>query len=263
MFPILFKFGSITLYTFGLMAALGFFAAIYYTKYEAGREGYDPEMAVDMTFWLMVMGLIGSRVMFILTEHEFYFKNPSEILKIWNGGLVWYGGLLAGTATAWIYTKYKGVRFLDMADILSPAVMLGLAIGRWGCFAAGDDYGIVSLSGSHWWTVTFTNPTCLVPNELLGKPLWPAQLIMSANGFSIFLVMNYLLRRKVFTGQIFFLMMMMYSVNRFLIEYIRGDENRGYVVPGAISTSQFVSLVVFPIAAAGLIYLYSRHRKSS
>jgi phosphatidylglycerol---prolipoprotein diacylglyceryl transferase len=260
--PILFKFGSFTLYTFGLMAALGFFAGIYYTKYEAGREGYDPETAVDMTFWLMIMGLAGSRLMFIITEYDFYLGKPLEMLKIWNGGLVWYGGLIGGIITAYVFCRIKGLKFMDMADLLAPAAMLGLCIGRIGCLSAGCDYGRVVESGPHWWTLRFSDLNSIVPNELLGYPLFPSQPLMSLNALAIFLFLAWLIRRKSFSGQIFFAMLAIYYFNRFLIEFVRGDENRGFVVPGLISTSQFVSLLVFPAALGALIYLYRRKVKN-
>lgn len=275
MFPILLEIGGFKLHSFGFFVALGFAAGIWWSVREGGRVGLPREKILDLTFWLLVAGVIGARLLFVLVNWQDYVLNMAaqiqeqgnvngrllglvEAAAVWKGGIVWYGGLLTAFAVGLVFMRRKHLPVWQTADAVAPGVMLGLAFGRIGCLAAGDDYGKVVESAWEavrdggtppWWTVTFTNPESLVPDTLQGVPLYPSQMLMSLNALVIFAVLAWLRRAKTFHGQVTWTMMLLYSVGRFFIEYARGDLGRGFVVEPWLSTSQFISVLTFALAA--------------
>lgn len=274
MFPVLLQIGGFKLHSFGFFVAMGLAAGILWTYREAKRVGADVARILDLAFWLVIAGLVGARVLFVIVNAKEYAafmvrqvenhgvvagmgRGLIEIFALWKGGLVWYGGLLAAFAVALLYLRRRGMPVWATADILSPGVMLGLAIGRLGCLAAGDDHGKVVASAweavlrgedAPWWTLTFTDPASLVPPDLLGKPLYPTQILLSANALAIFGLLLWLRGRKRFEGQLVWAMLLAYSIGRFAIEYFRGDVARGFLLANWVSTSQAISIVVFTLA---------------
>jgi len=228
------------IHTFGPLVALGSFAAILYIRSEGKRRGFDPEVLTGLAVEVLLVGVAGARVLFILITPEVFPHKPTstffynwvvQYVALWNGGLVWYGGLLPAAPFALWRGAKLGLPWRTVADIFAPAVMLGLGIGRIGCLMAGDDHGKVVESGAHWWTVTFTDPEALVsPESLKGKPLWPSQPMMSIGDFIIF-GLCHALRKKLQTRPacVMFLMMTLYPILRFFIEMIRGDIVRKFL----------------------------------
>ena len=258
MYPRLYEHGDFILHTFGLIVAIAGIVAIVFVRREARRRGLDGEAAADVALITLFVGFAGSRILYVRLDLKFVLAHPFEIIAIWHGGLVWYGGLLAAAPAAIWLARRRNLPPLVMADVLAPAVMLGLAIGRIGCLMAGDDFGKVA-DRPHWWTLTFTDPHALMPREFLGKPLYPSQPLMGLGAFTIFLILLALRSRVKTPGNLALVMGALYAVHRFFIEMTRGDAIRGFVIPGVLSTSQFVSVVVFPIAV-GLLIWRSRRR---
>lgn len=289
MLPVLFKIGGFSIHSFGVMVALGFIVGMEYCRRVAPLKGQSAIQVLDLTFWLMVSGIIGARLLFDVVNWHLFVDNPIEALYVWKGGLVWYGGLLFATAVGMIYMRWKKMDFWATCDLVSPAVLLGLAVGRVGCYAVGDDHGrlVVSALGdlgqqlqsagilfdelgqvtqeardqifAHtfewpWWTLQFPRFS-LVQKDLADLPLYPSQIVMSAYNFLIFAGLHLFAMRKKFEGQIFWLMIGCYAICRFLLEYIRGDMDRGGF--WMFSTSQWISLVVVTGAIVGYTKLKS------
>lgn len=275
MFPILLEIGTFRLHAFGVFVALGFAAGIWWSVREGGRIGLPRERVLDLTFWLLVSGVVGARLLFVAINWQDFFVftaeqveaqgNAGGVLRglleaaaVWKGGIVWYGGLLTAFAVGLLYMRRAKLPVWATADAVAPGVMLGLAFGRIGCLAAGDDYGKVVESAwetvraggdAPWWTLTFTHPESLVPESMLGMPLYPAQILMSLNALLVFAVLVWLRRVKSFHGQVTWTMMLLYAVGRFLVEYSRGDVGRGFLIDPWLSTSQFISVLTFALAA--------------
>jgi len=170
------------------------------------------------------------------------------MIKLWEGGLVFYGGLLACLVVATLYTRRQNWSLKQAGDLLVPGLALGHAIGRLGCLMAGCCYGR-PVSGDPWWALTFPDRGVgLVP---AGIPLYPTQIMESLLELSLFAVLILIRRRKRFTGQVFLSYLMVYAVLRSVLELFRGDAVRGFLIPGLLSTSQFISLAVF---VACLVY---------
>lgn len=253
MHPILFRFGPLTIHTYGLLVAVGFLIGLGFAVRQARKEGIPADKIIDLGFYILLTAIIGSRLGFILINASYYIKNPLDIFKIWEGGLVFYGGVLLAVPTAIWYVKKNGLGIWRMADVFAPSIAIGHAIGRLGCFFAGCCYG--KTAESLPWAVTFTDPECLAR---IGIPLHPTQLYESAGEFINFLILITLRRYKSFNGQLFMTYLLLYSVLRFIVESFRGDVSRGFITP-QLSVSQGISILMFLIAVAGLIVLRRRN----
>lgn len=252
MYPVLFKFGPLTIHTYGLFVAIGFLLGLGLAVRQAKKEGIPSYKIVDLGFYILLSAIIGSRLFFIFINVSHYIKNPLDIFKIWEGGLVFYGGVLFAIPTVIWYAKKNGLGIWSMADVFAPSIAIGHSIGRIGCFAAGCCYG--KPAESLPWAVTFTNPQSLAR---IGIPLHPTQLYESAGEFINFLILITLRRYKSFDGQLFLTYVLLYSVLRFIVEFFRGDIGRGFIIYN-MSLSQGISILMFLIASVGLIVLKKR-----
>lgn len=291
MLPVLISVGSFRLYSFGILVALGFIVAMAYCRREALKQGYDPQKIVDLTFWLAIAGIMGSRLMFVAVNWDHFSANPGDILRIWQGGLVWYGGLLLAFAAGVILMRMWRLPVLALSDLIAPSVMLGLAVGRIGCWSVGDDHGrlVVSALGElgrslldhgvlysaaglvtddarhaileadlvyPWWVMQFSARSLVQP-DLIDLPLYPTQIMMHLNALGIFVCLQFLRVRQRFEGQIVSSMLVLYALGRFAIEFWRGDLGRGILWAG-LSTSQLVSLGVGVLGAGLWLYAWRR-----
>jgi phosphatidylglycerol:prolipoprotein diacylglycerol transferase len=211
----------IIIYTFGVVIILAFLAGVYFMTRQTARLQLPTNKVFDWGFWLLVTGIVGSRLLFAFLNYELFQDDKLLILKIWNGGLVWYGGLIpAAILGVWLLWRYK-LPVLHVADAGAVALMLALGIGRWACLMAGDDYGART---DLWLGIRFYHPECLIPRELRGELLHPTQLYMSLNALWLFFILEVIRRRARFAGQAFAWMLILYAVTRFIvIEPFRGD----------------------------------------
>lgn len=262
MYPVLFKIpvlGGITIYSYGLMVALGFVAAIFWVAYESRRLGQSPAKAMDLIFCVIIAGIVGSRILHIaISERARFISDPLMIFRIWEGGLVFYGGLVAAIVVAIWFIRRNGMPMLRTMDIFAPAVALGHAVGRVGCFLAGCCYGR-QCSPDAWYGVVFPAGTrSFAPT---GVPLYPTQLMEVAGELSIFAVLVFISRRKRFEGQVITTYLMLYAVLRSFNELFRGDSERGFLIEGWLSTSQFIALILFAAGAAVYVWKWRRREK--
>jgi phosphatidylglycerol:prolipoprotein diacylglycerol transferase len=251
MYPILFKVGHFTVHTYGVLHALAYGVAIWWAYRYAKREGIDPQRILDLSVVIFIWSVIGSRVFSILFDGNlnWYLQNPLEMLKIWKGGLTFYGGFLFSLASGvWFVRKHR----LDgwkVADLIAPGLALGIAIGRLGCLASGDSYGKPT---SLPWGITFSDPHGMAPT---GIPLHPTQLYSVVVGLVIFAALLWWQKRKRYAGELFILFMVLYAALRSVVEIFR-DDPRGVYFDGLISTSQIVSAGIALLAL--VLYLYRR-----
>ena len=248
MFPVLIRIGPITIHTYGFLIATAFLLGLWLALRQAAREGLSKEKVTDIGFYALFAGIIGSRIFFIATEWEHFSSHPADMLKIWEGGLVFYGGVIFAIPVAVWYARRQGLLLWQTADIWAPSIAVGHAIGRLGCFCAGCCYG---LPTDLPWGVTFNNPETLA---IRGVPLHPTQLYESAAELLNFVILLAVRRRKAFHGQLFWVYVLNYAVIRALIELFRGDRERGFILPG-ISVSQGISAVMLVTACAFLMKL--------
>lgn len=258
MHPILLKIGSFHLPTYGVLLALALVAAVVTVGKLGRREGLDPNRLLDFSTWLIVVGLVGAKVLMIVTDFSYYRQYPAEIVS-WatiQAGGVFYGGFIAAVLFAAWYVKVHALPPLKVFDIYAPAIALGQSVGRLGCFSAGCDYGKPTHS---FLAVVFTNPYAHeVTGVPLNQPIYPTQVLESLATFAIFGILLWAYRRKTRDGQIFLLYLTLYAVARFFLEFLRGDADRGFVLNGLLSTSQFIAILA--LIVAGGLWLYLRRR---
>ncbi|MCD6584952.1 MAG: prolipoprotein diacylglyceryl transferase [Desulfobacteraceae bacterium] len=249
MYPVLLKIGDLaTIHTYGFFIALAVLSAMFVAKHEAKRLGIDPDKVVDACFYVVIAAIVGSRLFYVITNLDFFMSAPLEMVKIWNGGLVFYGGFIASAAVLIVYLKIYHLPLGKMADIAALALPLGHAIGRIGCFSAGCCYGKICHQP---WAIIFKNPDSLAP---LYVALHPTQLYSSASNFMIFILILSLRRFKKYDGQLFWVYFAIYGINRSIIEFFRGDY-RGATVFNTFSISQTIGLTSAFIAVIMLIVL--------
>ena len=241
------------------MLALAFVLGTALAQWRARRKGIDPNKITDLVFSIMVSSIIGARLFFVAVNWQYYRTNPFDIFKVWEGGLVFYGGfILAFFVAVWSMRK-NALPVWKVADIMSPSVALGIALGRFGCFLNGCCYGIIS----NRWGMAFPcrdNPPVFAqqaadglisPSSLCSLPVLPTQLYSVFHGLMIFAALMFLERYKRFDGFQFWVLVLLYGAGRFFIESIRYYE-KAYMV-GFLTVSQVISACLFIIAMAVLI----------
>lgn len=237
----LFSIGPFTVYSYGLMIAVGVIAAFVMATYRARKRGCSSDEMFNMGLVGIIGGVVGAKLLFIITELPRVIENPSVLWNLSNGFVV-YGGLILGILSPLVYAKIKKIDFWTYMEIAVPSIPLAQGFGRIGCFLAGCCYGRETDS---WIGVVFPENSLAVS----GVPLIPTQLISSAGDF---LIAGFLLlwsRKERGRGQITGLYLCLYAIGRFIIEFFRADY-RGWV--GPLSTSQFISIFML---AAGLILI--------
>jgi phosphatidylglycerol:prolipoprotein diacylglycerol transferase len=252
MFPILFKIGPVTIYTYGLLAATGFAAAVVWAVRSAPRFGLSSRFMMDLGFYIILSALVGSRLLFIILAWDYYKGNPLDMLKFWQGGLVFYGGVVLALIVSFFYVRYREQPFMDSADAVAPGLALGQAIGRLGCLAAGCCYG---LESDLPWAITFGHEYCAAPT---GISLHPTQLYSSISLLAVFGLTAVLQRRRRFPGQVFWTYTLLHGLLRPFQETFRGDFRGASFVFG-LTLTQTLSLSLALFSAAMLVHLWRRH----
>jgi phosphatidylglycerol---prolipoprotein diacylglyceryl transferase len=253
MYPILFQSGHITLYAYGFFLMVAFVAAAGITLFRARKAhlGISFEAAAELFFYNVLAALIGARLFHALLNFDSFRSDPLRFFRIWEGGLVFYGGFLLAAAVSAAYMARHRLPSWKILDLVSPPLALGLGIGRIGCFLAGCCYG--EETGLPW-GVVFTDPASLAR---LNVPLHPTQLYEALGAWGIFFFLGRLDKRKRFDGQTFAALLILYSTIRFLIEIVRGDP-RGFLFQ-RLSTSQGVGILLIIFSFFVLMYLKRKH----
>ena len=261
MYPELFRIGNFPITTYGIFLAAGMLLALFVASRLAARDGLPRERIYDLGLWVLVGGLIGSKLLMFFVEPDVKVFT----LDFLRSGGVYYGGFLGGFLSLVVLIRFYKLPFWKVADALAPGVALGQAFGRQGCFAAGCCWG----KPTDWaWGVHFTEKG----HEYTGVPMFgpsnedlylhPTQLIESFTMLAVFGLLLYLHRKKKFDGMVLIAYGIIYSIFRFSIEFIRDDPRGdlwGMTTLTGLSTSQIISLLV---AAGSVIFMIIRLRRS-
>lgn len=260
MYPELFRIGSFPINTYGVFLAIAFLCAILVTVKLAQRDGLPRERIYDLSLWMLLASLVGSKILMLFTEPE-YRGNPLQLLSLdfLRSGGVFYGGLLGAIIAGYLLMKRYQLPWWKTADACAPGIAIGNFFGRQGCFAAGCCWGEPT---SLPWGVKFSE----LGHEITGVPidahLHPTQLYESFAMLLVFLFLLWLHKRKRFSGQVILAYALLYSIIRFAIEFVRDDPRGdilGLTTLTGLSTSQMISLVV---GITALVLLIFRTRNS-
>jgi len=226
--PICFHLGPKPVYWYGVMMALAFLAGMTHWRWVGRRTSRDVSLAGDLAFWLMVGGILGARIAYVASDWSYFQARPWEIIRIDQGGLIYYGGFIGGLVAFLGVAKHYRLPALDLADFVVTALPLGHAFGRIGCFLNGCCGG------------RSCEPSWITG----GLAHFPVQLYESAFnlGLYAFLTWFFLKRRGRRLGSVMALYLLTYPVERFLIEFLRGDDRMRL---GTLDIAQVVSLTLF------------------
>ncbi len=241
MHPVLIEIKGFTFYTYGLLMAVGFLCAYFLTLYLARRGGEEGLFYENLFLWLIVVGIGGSKLLYLVVEGPGSLNTWADFVSCMRGGLVWYGGVLGNLIFLYFYCRRDKKSYLHVLDLLSAPMMLGLAIGRWGCLMAGCCHG--KPTGLPF-PFSITYPTGEYANAVAGIPVHPSPVYASINSLIIALICFLVFTRSRRPGLAAYTCFVLYSMTRFLIEFTRGDE-RGWVLPDLLSTSQFIGILIF------------------
>ncbi len=245
--------GPFTLHTYGFLLAVAFLLGLWVASRQAKRAQLDAAKITDMAVWVLIAGLVGAKLLLVGVEWRYFARNPRDAFSIFQSGGVFYGGLVAGILVAWLLARYYGLPGWRTADVLAPGVAIGQAIGRLGCFSAGCCWGKAT---SVPWAVTFTDVyAARAVGTPIDTPIHPSQLYESAAVFLIFLFLVWLAPRKRFHGQVTLAYVALYSAARFVLEFWRGDSDRGTWFGNQVSTSQLIALALLVATAIALPYV--------
>lgn len=243
MYPILFKLGPLTIYTYGFFIFLGVALGFSLSVRLAKKLDFDSKIFSDLIFWSILGGFLGARILYIIIEWRWFFDSPIQV-AFSRSGFVFYGGAIGGLIIFYFLTKKYKLNFLKSADIVSLHVPLAHAFGRVGCFFYGCCYGAPTNS---FIGILFPEDS---PAGYLKCKVLPTQLISALALFLIFFILTLINKKKKFDGQIMFSYFLFYGIFRFIIEFFRVDPRGAIFI---FSTSQVIALFFVLIGVFFLI----------
>lgn len=254
MYPKLFEIFGQQMYSYGFMISLGTVFGWAFTSYHAKKQfNIHPEKITNLLLFIFIAAFIGGKVFFYFEDPSYYFSEPSRMFKNVGSGFVFYGSLLFSIPVLLWYLRKEKLPLLPMLDIMAVTAVIAQFFGRAGCFMAGCCYGKETHSD---FGIVFTNPDSSAPIDV---SLHPSQLYSMGMLLTIGLILLYLGRKKMFSGQLFLIYLMMYAFGRSILEIFRGDLARGFIIDDVLSHSQFISLLI--IVGVGVVYFYLKRKQ--
>lgn len=248
---------SFTIHTYGAAMAGSFMLAMMLAFRRAPKEGIQPDRVIDVSFWILLLSILGARVLYFITQPR-AFSGIGDLFRLWEGGLVWYGGMLGGAVAVLGYSLIKKQPVLNMMDLISPYVGLGYGFHRFfGCFNAGCCHGYPTDVP---WGVVFPPKSPAANLYGIDTPVHPTQIYQAMLGWAMFLVLIWYRNKKRQNGEVWLLLFAMYAFGRSVIEFFRGDKIRGTHVLGLpLTTSQFISILVSIVCL--IVFWWIRRRQ--
>jgi phosphatidylglycerol:prolipoprotein diacylglycerol transferase len=262
----LYKGQDFKIYFYGILITLGVVAAAFLSQLEAKRRGFDPDYIWDALFWVVLAGIIGARLWHVFTPPpsmvaqgittKWYLLHPFEILNVRNGGLGIPGAVIGGAIALAIYCRQRKLSFRSFVDIVVPGLALAQAIGRWGNFFNQEVYGRPT---SLPWKI-FIDPAHRIPgfeNVEYYHPLFLYESLWNLINMAVLLWLGRRYQKWLKTGDLFLIYMIMYSIGRFSLEFLRLDSS---LVAGINFNQTFVAVVA--VVAGMLLLLNHRLRRA-
>lgn len=255
--PIIFEIGPFALRYYGLFIALGIAAATWIAGRELARRGYEAEIALDSLLFIVPPGFVGARIYHVVTNWNFYGEEPfSEVFAVWNGGLAIYGAVAGGFLGVLLFSWFRGINPLVLADAAAPGVILGQAIGRWGNYFNQELFGRPSDLP---WAIRIAPENRPVDFQNAGT-FHPTFFYESLWNFLVFLTLLYVARRftnSLKTGDVVLLYVCLYSTGRFFMELLRIDP--AFIIADTARGNMLVAIV---LAIGFSLVLFLRHSGS-
>jgi phosphatidylglycerol:prolipoprotein diacylglycerol transferase len=254
---IIFHIGSWPIRSYGIALAVAFVAGILLGRRRARAAGLDPDLIIDLAFYVIIASIAGARATYAVVHWEYFRHDLVGILRLWDGGLAQYGGIVAGVVAGLVVFARRGVSPWRGADVLAPSVALGVAIGRLGCFLNGCCFG---KPCDLPWAVTFPTGS-IAAYEFGGVALHPTQIYESLAALAICGILLAVEKRKPFDGFLLWLLLLLLAASRFAIDPLRYYEPTS-MVSGALTTNQVIGIALAGTAAVVLVVLAVRRRRA-
>ena len=256
--PVAFSLFGLEVRWYGIIITTGIILAVLYAMYRAKQEGITTDDLLDITIYTVIFGIIGARLYYVLTSLSEY-HSIGEAIAIWNGGLAIYGAIIAGAITICVVCRIKKISVAKTFDMVSPAVMIGQILGRWGNFFNGEAHGGVVPEDSPLYFIRMGLSTHNIENIRGMAYVHPTFLYESVWNLVGFFIINALYKKKKFDGQIFIMYLTWYGFGRMLIEGLRTDS----LYVGVFRISQVVGFVCFVGGSVLLIYNLIKARRAA
>lgn len=250
MHPILLEVFGLKVYSYGVLVALAFLSGIVLMVYRAQKAGDNPDTYLEASVWFIIAGIVGARLFYFLWYPQVLLADPVGALFS-QGGLVWYGGVIAVLIAALLYAIIKKISLFRFMDIIAPSAALGLAIGRIGCLFSGCCFGSACALP---WAVHYP-----AGHETHGLPVHPVQLYETGLMLVAMFLLLYLDRKKSFDGVTTGWFFILAGLVRFVLEYIRGDR-LVWIAALDLSASQMISIggILLGIMMIAVASLFAR-----
>lgn len=257
MHRVLFKIGSVTLYSYGLMLILAFFVGAWFARRRAPKYGIDPEKIWDVAFWMLMAGVLGARVLFILQDLPYFLQNRDQLFSLRFEGLTSYGGVLGGFIAVLIWCRVVKVPVVKLLDVLGPAFLVGHAIGRVGCLLNGCCYG--GQCDLPWGIHVLSQDG----KTFLPGLYNPAQIYDSLMNLVALAIVLYVERFKPKTGRIAALVIFLHASCRFIYEFWRAGTTSELYGKLPLTEAQLAAGVLMVVGAALWFWFGSRKAADS
>lgn len=258
MFPFIINHGEFVIPTFFFMIMLGVLATTFYIYFRAPKLGFSQVVALDMGILGAIFGVIGGRLFHVFAEaFWFYREDPMRVFEFWRGGFVSFGAFIGGTLAVMVYLKIRKLPILPYMDLAALGIPIMILFIRIGCLGAGCCYGKPTDFFLH---LTFRDPGSDAGSKFAGISLHATQIYDMLNAVFVFALLNWRYARKKFEGEIVLLLFISYSFIRGLVEFLRGDMDRGVYFDGAVSTGQMTGFVLIVLCSVIYFILLRRHQ---
>jgi phosphatidylglycerol:prolipoprotein diacylglycerol transferase len=257
--PFLLELSRFRLPTYGVVSLCALAVAVLLVRRYARIENLDVGRTTEAIVLTIAVGYFGARLLEAVIHWDRYFGHPGGLKLLLFSTGIFLGGLITAIPFCILWFRHIGLPVLQGLDLLALAGCVAEGVGRWGCFLSGCCYGTPTDLP---WAVTFPDVARRLHAGLPGVPIHPTQIYLSIDALLILGVLLLLYRRKRFHGQIMSVYVLLYTITRFFIEFVRGDADRGFAFGGRISTSQLLGVALAVLAAASYLYLDARHRRS-
>ncbi|HDJ3322865.1 TPA: prolipoprotein diacylglyceryl transferase [Staphylococcus aureus] len=246
--PVAFNLGPLSVRWYGIIIAIGILLGYFVAQRALVKAGLHKDTLVDIIFYSALFGFIAARIYFVIFQWPYYAENPSEIIKIWHGGIAIHGGLIGGFIAGVIVCKVKNLNPFQIGDIVAPSIILAQGIGRWGNFMNHEAHG---GSVSRAFLEQLHLPNFIIENMYINgqyyHPTFLYESIWDVAGFII--LVN--IRKHLKLGETFFLYLTWYSIGRFFIEGLRTDS---LMLTSNIRVAQLVSILLILISISLIVY---------
>lgn len=256
--PEMFSIGNISVRWYSFLILVGIILAIFLAEKEAKKFKYDKDFIFDLAFWIIIFGIIGARLYYVIFNFELYKNDLLGIFKVWNGGLAIHGGIIVGLITLLVYCKIKVVKPLRVTDIAVPSLIIAQAIGRWGNFFNGEAHGPVTTLAN---LKELFIPQFIIDGMNIGgvyyHPTFLYESLWCVLGFIILLIVRKFYK-SLKCGQLTCIYLMWYGAGRLVIESLRTDS----LMLGSLKVAQLVSIGMIVVGVLFFLYLcFNRLRK--